>query len=130
MVNRAEIHPFHQQGPAIRTVKGFRVQPQAWGPLSKGRKDVFYNRLLIKIGAKCGKTAAQVILRRRVQRDVAVVPKSVRRRRMAENFHIWDFILTGRDMAEIAGLNISRSEVVDIRSVSTAKCLNGWKIHA
>jgi len=130
MVNQVEIHPFHQQELAIRAMKGFQVQPQAWGPLFEGQRDIFRNKLLAKIGAKYGKTVAQVILRWHVQRGVAVIPKSVHRERMAENFNIWDFTLTYKDMAEIAKLDIGRSEIVDIHSVSTAKWLNTWKIHA
>ena len=130
MVNQIEIHPFHQQTPAIRAMKDFGIQPQAWGPLSEGQRNIFCNKLLMKIGGKYGKTAAQVILRWHIQRGVAVIPKSVHRERMAENFNVWDFALTDKDMAEIAKLDIGHSEIVDIRSVSTAKWLNGWKIHA
>ena len=129
MVNQVEIHPFHQQELAIRAMKSFHIQPQAWGPLSEGQRNIFRNKLLTKIGAKYGKTAAQVILRWHIQRGVAVIPKSVHREHMAENFDIWDFTLTDKDTAEIAKLNIGHSEIVDIRSVSTAKWLNGWKIH-
>lgn len=130
MVNQIEIHPFHQQTSAIRAMKDFGIQPQAWGPLSEGQRDIFRNKFLMKIGGRYGKTAAQVILRWHIQRGVAVIPKSVHRERMAENFNVWDFALTDKDMAEIAKLDIGRSEIVDIRSVSTAKWLNGWKIHA
>lgn len=130
MVNQIEIHPFHQQTSAIRAMKDFGIQPQAWGPLSEGQRDIFRNKFLMKIGGKYGKTAAQVILRWHIQRGVAVIPKSVHRERMAENFNVWDFALTDKDMAEIAKLDIGYSEIVDIRSVSTAKWLNGWKIHA
>ena len=130
MVNQIEIHPFHQQTSAIRAMKDFGIQTQAWGPLSEGQRDIFRNKFLMKIGGKYGKTAAQVILRWHIQRGVAVIPKSVHRERMAENFNVWDFALTDKDMAEIAKLDIGYSEIVDIRSVSTAKWLNGWKIHA
>ncbi len=130
MVNQIEIHPFHQQTPAIRAMKDFGIHPQAWGPLFEGQRDIFRNKLLMKISGKYGKTAAQVILRWHVQRGVAVIPKSVHRERMTENFNIWDFALTDRDMAEIAKLDTGHSEIVDIRSISTAKWLNGWKIHA
>lgn len=130
MVDQVEIHPFHQQERALRAMKNFHVQPQAWGPLSEGQRNVFRNKVLTKIGAKYDKTAAQVILRWHIQRGVAVIPKSIHRERMEENFNVWDFVLTGQDMEAIAKLDIGRSEIVDIRSVSTAKWLNGWKIHA
>ena len=130
MVNQIEIHPFHQQTPAIRAMKDFGIHPQAWGPLFEGQRDIFRNKLLMKISGKYGKTAAQVILRWHVQRGVAVIPKSVHRERMTENFNIWDFALTDRVMAESAKLDTGHSEIVDIRSISTAKWLNGWKIHA
>lgn len=129
MVNQIEIHPFHQQTPALRAMKDFGIQPQAWGPLSEGQGNIFRNKLLMKIGGKYGKTAAQVILRWHIQRGVAVIPKSVHRERMAENFNVWDFALTDQDMAEIAKLDIGHSEIVNHYDPAFVKMLHGLKIH-
>lgn len=128
-VNQVECHPFFQQRQAMPTMREFGVQPEAWGPLAEGQKDIFRNPALCAIGEKYGKTAAQVILRWHIQRGVAVIPKSVHRERIRENFRIWDFELTPEDMETIAGMDTGRSDVVDHSSPQTAKWLNSFKIH-
>lgn len=129
-VNQIEIHPFFQQDEAIQVMKEFQVTPQAWGPLSEGQKDIFHNKTLETIARKHDKTVAQVILRWHIQRGVIVIPKSVRKERMAENLSIWDFALTEKEMKTIAGMDIGHSEIIDHRCWCTAKQLNGFKIHA
>lgn len=128
-VNQVEIHPFHQQGEAIQVMKDFHVAPQAWGPLSEGQKDIFHNKILAGIGRKHNKSVAQVILRWHIQRGVIVIPKSVHKERMAENFNIWDFELTDKEMKTIATMDIGHTEIIDPRCWCTAKQLNGFKIH-
>jgi diketogulonate reductase-like aldo/keto reductase len=63
------------------------------------------NDMLRPIGAKHGKSVAQVILRWLMQRGVVAIPKSVHKERMAENFNIFDFELGAEDMATIAALD-------------------------
>lgn len=128
-VNQVECHPFFQQKEALPTMQEFGVRPEAWGPLAEGQNDIFRHPVLTRIGARYGKTAAQVALRWNVQRGVVVIPKSVHPRRMAENFAIWDFELTQQEMAEIGELDTGRSQVVDHFSPQTAKWLNGFRIH-
>jgi len=48
---------------------------------------------LTAIGNAYGKSVAQVVLRRLTQREVVVIPKSVRPERMAETLYIFDFRL-------------------------------------
>ena len=128
-VNQVECHPFFQQREAMANMAEFGVQMEAWGPLAEGQKDIFRNRVLTAIGAKYGKSAAQVILRWHIQRGVVVIPKSVHRERIRENIRIWDFALSREDMEAIAALDTGRSDVVDHFSPQTAKWLNGFKIH-
>jgi diketogulonate reductase-like aldo/keto reductase len=64
---------------------------------------------LKNIGAKHGKTIGQTALRFLIQRDVVVIPKSVHKERMAENFDIFDFTLSPDDMAEIEKLDKAES---------------------
>jgi len=129
MVNQIELHPFFAQGDALAAMKEFDVQPQAWGPLAEGKHGIFTHPVLTEIGAKYGKTAAQVALKWNVQRGVVIIPKTTHIERMAENLDIWDFTLSAEDMARINALDIGRSEIVDHFSAQTAKWLNGWKIH-
>ena len=128
-VNQIELHPFFAQRNALENMAEFGVCPEAWGPLAEGKHNIFAHPILSKIGAKYGKTPAQVALRWNVQRGVVIIPKSVRRERMAENFDIWNFRLTDAEMAEIDTLDLGHSEIIDHFSPKTAKWLNGWKIH-
>lgn len=130
MVNQVEIHPFHQQEPAIRVMKGFDVQPQGWGPLAEGKHGIFTHPVLTKIGKKYGKTPAQVALRWNIQRSVVIIPKSTHIERMEQNMDIWDFSLSAEDMAEIAKLDIGHSEIVNHYDPAFVKMLHGLQVHA
>ena len=129
MVNQIEIHPFFQQQKAIEVMKEFDVQAEAWGPFAEGKFGIFQNEILTEIGKKYGKTSAQVILRWNVQRGVVVIPKSVRKERMTQNFDIWDFELSQEDMEQISALDRGKSNIIDHFTAETAKFLNGYKIH-
>lgn len=128
-VNQVELHPFFQQAEAIKNMQEFGVQPQAWGPFAEGQFGIFSHPVLSKIGAKYGKTAAQVALRWNVQRGVVVIPKSTHKERMEQNLAIWDFALTEAEMAEIAKLDIGHSEIIDHSKPATVKMICGLKIH-
>ena len=82
MVNQVEVHPLHQQGKAKEWMEKYGVQMEAWAPFGEGRSQMFTNPVLAEIGAKYGKTVAQVILRWHLQRGVVVIPKSTHRERM------------------------------------------------
>ena len=128
-VNQVELHPFFQQENALALMKEYGVVPEAWGPFAEGNHGIFTHSVLTKIGAKYGKSAAQVALRWNVQRGVVVIPKSVHKDRMEQNMDIWDFVLSEEDMAEIAKLDIGHSEIVDHSSPAFVKMLHGMKIH-
>lgn len=128
-VDQVELHPFFAQEGALANMKEFCVQPQAWRPLAEGTHGIFNHPVLTGIGKKYGKTAAQVALRWNIQRGVVVIPKSVHKERMEENFNIWDFILSDEDMKAIAALDLGHSEAIDHSSAQTAKWLNAYKIH-
>lgn len=129
MVNQVELHPFFAQSDALETMKEFEIVPEAWGPMAEGKHGIFTHPVLTEIGAKYGKTAAQVALRWNVQRGVVIIPKSVHKERMEENLNIWDFRLNDEDMASIGALDLGHSEIIDHSAADTAKFLNGWKIH-
>ena len=129
MVNQVELHPFFAQDSALNVMKEFGVQPQAWGPLAEGKHGIFTHSVLVEIGEKYGKTAAQVALRWNAQRGAVIIPKSTHKERMEENLNIWDFQLSEADMAAIAALDLGHSEIIDHFSAETAKYLNGWRIH-
>ena len=70
---------------------------------------MFTNPTLAKIGAKCNKSVAQVILRWLIQRGVIVVCKSTHLERIKENFDVFDFTLSDEDMKEIKTLDTNDS---------------------
>lgn len=109
MVNQVETHVFQQQRQAHEYMQKYGVQHMAWGPFAEGRNDFFSNPLLNEIGAKYGKSAAQVALRFLLQSDVVVIPKSVHKERMEQNMAVFDFALKPEDMAAIQKLDEGES---------------------
>ena len=128
-VNQVELHPFFQQENALALMREYGVHPKAWGPFAEGNHGIFTHPVLTAIGQKYGKSAAQVALRWNVQRGVTVIPKSVHKERMEQNINIWDFTLSGEDMAEIAKLDIGRSEIVDHSDPKFVQMLHQVKVH-
>ncbi len=128
-VNQVELHPFFQQENALALMREYGVHPEAWGPFAEGSHGIFTHPVLTAIGQKYGKSAAQVALRWNVQRGVTVIPKSVHKERMEQNINIWDFQLSDEDMAEIAKLDIGRSEIVDHSDPKFVQMLHQVKVH-
>lgn len=108
-VNQIETHVFQQQKVAREYLKKHGCQAESWGPFAEGKNDMFNNPVLTSIGQKYGKSAAQVALRFLMQSDVVVIPKSVHKNRMEQNFNIFDFELTQEDMKEIEALDTGNS---------------------
>lgn len=104
-VNQVETHVFQQQKEAKEYMKKYGCQIESWGPFAEGKKDIFNNPVLTKIGEKYKKTAAQVALRFLMQSDVVIIPKSTHKERMEQNFAIFDFELSADDMTEIEKLD-------------------------
>ena len=128
-VNQVELHPFFQQEDALILMKEYGVVPEAWGPFAEGKHGIFTHPVMTEIGQKYGKSAAQVALRWNIQRGVVVIPKSVHRDRMEQNFDIWDFSLTKEEMAKIDSLDMGHSSIVDHNNPEFIKMLHNLKIH-
>jgi 2,5-diketo-D-gluconate reductase A len=103
------------------------IQIESWGPFAEGKNNIFGNEVLVSIAEKHGKTVAQVILRWMTQRDIIVIPKSVRKDRMAENFDIFDFELAQEDMNAIRQLDTGTSLFFDHRDPAMVKFLSEAK---
>ncbi|WOO56950.1 aldo/keto reductase [Streptococcus pasteurianus] len=128
MVNQVETHVFNQQSNARKTMDEYGVQIESWGPFAEGRNDFFTNETLVAIGQKYQKSAAQVALRYLIQRDVIVIPKTVHKNRMEQNFDVFDFILTDDDMAEILKLDMGESQFFSHADPETVKMISSFKI--
>ncbi len=108
-VNQVETHVFQQQKIAKEYLKKNGTQIMSWGPFAEGKNDYFNNPVLKDIAAAHGKSAAQVALRFLLQSDVVLIPKSVHKERMEENFNVFDFALTDEEMARIEALDTGKS---------------------
>ncbi|WHY93022.1 aldo/keto reductase [Neobacillus cucumis] len=108
-VNQVETHPFNQQIESAKLMKENNVQIESWGPFAEGKNNMFQNEILVSIAEKHNKSVAQVVLRWLTQRGVVVIPKSVRKERIIENFNIFDFELSQDDMEKIATLDTKQS---------------------
>ena len=128
-VNQVETHPFHQQVEARQFMREHGVQIESWGPFAEGRNNIFQNELLLTIAGKYNKTVAQVILRWLTQREVVVIPKSVRKERIVENFNVFDFELSPGDMDAIATLDTGASLFFAHRDPKMVKMLGEAKLN-
>ncbi|PIF46464.1 diketogulonate reductase-like aldo/keto reductase [Chryseobacterium sp. 52] len=127
-INQVETHPFHQQTENQKFLIENNVQIESWGPFAEGKNDIFNNKVLKRIAEKYNKSAAQVILNWLTSRNVIVIPKSVRKERMAENFNIFDFELSSEDMDAIATLDTESSLFFDHRDPNMVKWLSERKL--
>lgn len=112
-INQVETNPLNAQYDAQENMKKHGVQIAAWAPFGEGIQGMFTNETLVKIGEKYDKSAAQVILRWLIQREVVVLCKSTHKERIAENFEVFDFELSDEDMDEIKTLDTSSSLFFD-----------------
>ena len=130
MVNQIETHPYFTQEQSLEVMEYYGVVPEAWSPLGGGRYSPFTNEMLKDIADAHGKTIAQVVLRWNVQRGVVVIPKSVHKERIKENFDIWDFTLTGEEMETISSLDMGyQGTAVKHFDPEFVRMCTGRKIH-
>lgn len=120
-VNQIETHPFYQRHDDQEFLKEHGVQHESWAPFAEGKNNTFSNDLLVSIGKKYDKSAAQVVLRWLIQRGVVVIPKTVRKARMKENFAVFDFELTKDDMESIKKLDTGESQFFNHRDPEVIK---------
>ena len=105
MVNQIETHVFNQQKESHEIMNRYNIVHESWGPFAEGRKNFFDNKILMDIGKKYNKTVGQVALRFLFENDIVVIPKSVHKDRMQENFDIFDFELEKDDLEIIKNMD-------------------------
>ncbi|MEV5964735.1 aldo/keto reductase [Kribbella sp. NPDC051952] len=127
-VNQIETHPFHQRVADHEQMRERGVQLESWGPFAEGRNNLFTDPVLTAIAEAHGKSVAQVVLRWLVQREVVVIPKSVRPDRMAENLDVFDFALTEDQLKQIASLDAGASLFFDHRDPAMVTALGTRRI--
>lgn len=102
-INQIELHPRFAQQEHRAAHAAYGVLTESWSPLGQGK--ILEDPTLTAIGAKYGKSSAQVILRWHLQHGFVVIPKSVTPARIRENFLVFDFTLSAADMSEIDALD-------------------------
>jgi 2,5-diketo-D-gluconate reductase A len=127
-VNQVETHPFQQQIDNQAFLQANNVQIQSWASFAEGRNDMFQNAFLLSLAKKYNKSVAQIILRWLTQRGVAVIPKSIRKERMAENFNVFDFEIESSDMENIKTLDTKTSLFFDHRNPEIIKWMAARKL--
>ena len=127
-INQIETHPFFQREYDNEIMKNYGTQIESWGPFAEGRGDMFTNPILSEIGKKYNKSTAQVILRWLIQRNVVVIPKSVHKERIIENFNIFDFELSEDDMNKIKSMDTGKSLFFSHSDVEIVKFLISKKV--
>lgn len=110
-VNQIEVHPYFQQRELQALHAEHGILTQAWSPIGgvtiygDGQKSTLDNETIGRIAKTHGKSPAQVMLRWHLQEGRSAIPKSVKPARMAENFDVFDFELTGDELAAIDALD-------------------------
>ena len=112
-VNQIETNVWNQEWKSQAYMEKEGVQAEAWAPFAEGAEHVFTNPVLEEIAKKHGKTTAKVMIRWFLQRDYVVIPKSVHKARLEENFDVFDFELDDKDMAKIKTLDRGHSILED-----------------
>ena len=101
--NQIEIHPYLAQDDLRAFDAEHEIVTEAWSPIAQGK--VLDDPAIVEIAERLDRTPAQVVLRWHIQRGDVVFPKTVNRKRMEENFALFDFELGEEDMASLTGLD-------------------------
>ena len=124
-VNQVETHVFNQQIKANEYMKKYGVQIESWGPFAGGRNDFFNNVVLKEIAKDTNKTVAQIALRFLLQKDVIVIPKTVKKERMIENIDVFNFELNSFQITKIEALDLEKSQFFSHHDASTVEFIAG-----
>ncbi len=102
-VNQVEFHPLLQSRRLHAFCRQHGIQLEAWAPLMKG--SALANPVILEIASRHGKSAAQVVIRWELQKEVVTIPKSVHKERILENGDVFDFALDTEEMHSIDDLD-------------------------
>lgn len=109
--NQIECHPFLDQDKVITACKSHGMAVVAYSPIARGGASG--DKVLERIGQEHGRSAAQVCLRWLTQQGIAVIPRTSKVERLAENLASLEFDLSDAEMREIAGLARRGGRIVD-----------------
>jgi len=102
MINQIELHPGFPQVQLKEYCEKNKIAVEAWSPLSQGTG--FDNEVVTELAKKYNKTSAQIILRWHLQFGTIAIPKSATPSRIKQNFDIFDFELTNKEVNSITNI--------------------------
>jgi diketogulonate reductase-like aldo/keto reductase len=117
---QAEYHPYLEQAKLLAAARRHKLVFIAHCPLGRGR--LFDDPVLGEIAKTRGRTIAQVALRWLIQQDIAAIPFSSKAQRIAENFDVFDFLLSTDEMKRIAALKRANGRIAN----PVERVAGGW----
>lgn len=107
MVNQIELHPFNQQHEILEFCSSNNIQVEAYSPFAHGAimKELMDNKVLINLATAHNRTITQIILRWLVQLNIVVIPRSTNKKHIEENYNVFDFHLSEKEMEMIKSLD-------------------------
>jgi len=102
-VNQIEFSPFLFLKDVYHYCQQHHIQLQSYSPLARGKK--FNDPTLLTIANKYHKTPAQVMIRWNLEHSISTIPKSASRKRLQENFDVFNFSIAKSDMELLDGLH-------------------------
>jgi len=102
-VNQLEFSPWLYLENEFQYCNEHNIQLQSYSPLTRGKK--FNDKRLLELCNKYAKTPAQIILRWNIEHRISTIPKSSNKKRLEENFDIFDFSLSKEDVELMDSFN-------------------------
>lgn len=123
MVNQVECHPYLQQNELLEFCKNNMIEMTAYSPIGSGTKDMLDDKVITEIAERLHVTNAQVMLAWNMAREVAVIPKSVKKEHLQENLGALNISLDSDDMTKITTIDKNErfilSDVFEVGGVYT-----------
>ncbi|XP_015121682.1 aldo-keto reductase family 1 member B1 [Diachasma alloeum] len=115
LINQVECHPYLTQQRLSKFCKDKNIIITAYCPLGSPDRPwarpedpkLLDDKNLLKISQKYKKTPAQVVIRYQIDRGHVVIPKTVTKSRLLENFQVFDFKLSPEDISYINSLDVN-----------------------
>ncbi len=120
-VLQTEVHPYSQEKELKQFLNKEGIVIQAWYPLGHGDRALIQEPVFTELAEKYGKSNAQIILRWHIQDGNIVIPGSKNPAHIKDNFDLFDFSLTGEEMARIAAMDQKKRYYI-----STPEMLKGY----
>ena len=127
VINQTETHLYCQRLREHGYESSLGVAHEAYAPLGQSRANEMFDEPAVRaVAERAGKTPAQVLLRFLVDSDVIAIPKSAHAERIRENIDIFDFSLTGDELASLRALDKASPMIGRAEDPEFAKTAVTW----